>query len=254
MVVTQVDLAADVGESFGVYTYGEDEALMPFLSSANVACGFHAGDPMVMRQAVKRAAQHGVVIGAHPGYPDLVGFGRRAMVLTAEELEASLHYQVGALGALAAAEGLTLRHVKPHGAMYNQAEQDERQARALAHAMARLKPSLLLVGLAGSAMERAAREAGIAFAREAFADRAYAPDGSLSPRSRPGAVHTDPERAAAQVQSMVRDGQVTATDGRRVAVTFDILCLHGDTPGAAAIARRVRQELETLGVAVRPFS
>jgi UPF0271 protein len=138
--------------------------------------------------------------------------------------------------------------------MYNQAEQDERQARALAHAMARLRPPLLLVGLAGSAMERAAREAGIAFAREAFADRAYAPDGSLSPRSRPGAVYTDPERAAAQVQSMVRDGQVTATDGRRVAVTFDILCLHGDTPGAAAIARRVRQELETLGVAVRPFS
>jgi UPF0271 protein len=223
-VVTQVDLAADVGESFGVYAYGEDEALMPFLSSANIACGFHAGDPMVMRKAVHLAAKHGVVIGAHPGYPDLVGFGRRAMVLTDEELEASLHYQVGALGALAAAQGLSLRHVKPHGAMYNQAEHDERQGRALARAMARLKPSLLLVGLAGSAMERAAREAGIAFAREAFVDRAYAPDGSLSPRSRPGAVHTDPDRAAAQVKSMVRDGQVTATDGRRVLPPLRAAC------------------------------
>jgi len=249
-----VDLGADIGESFGVYRYGEDEALIPYLSSANIACGFHGGDPMVMQRTLRLAGRHSLAVGAHPGYPDLLGFGRRPMTLTADELEAVLLYQVGALAAMAAAEGLTLRHVKPHGAMYNQAEKDEAQARALARAMARLEPRLLLVGLAGSAMERAAQAEGIPFGREAFGDRAYAPDGTLAPRSRPDSVHSDPERAAAQVRSLVQDGGVRAFDGTTVAVAFDILCIHGDTPGAAQIARRIRQELDALGVRVRAFS
>ncbi len=249
-----VDLAADVGESFGVYEYGADAAVMPFLSSANVACGFHAGDPMVMRRTIRLAAQHGVTLGAHPGYPDLVGFGRRPLAYAAEELEAMLLYQVGALAGLAAAEGVRLRHVKAHGAMYNQAERDERQARALARAMARLQPPLLLVGLAGSAMERAAHAEKIPFAREAFADRAYAPDGGLVPRSQPQAVHTDLERVAAQVRSLVGEGKVIAADGTARPVAFDILCLHSDTPGAPQIARRIRQELGAMGVLIRAFA
>ncbi len=253
MSARAVDLTADVGESFGVYRYGEDEALFPLLSSVNIACGFHAGDPMVMRRAVRLAARHHVAPGAHPGYADLVGFGRRPMSVTPEELEAMLLYQVGALAALATAEGVPLRHVKAHGAMYNQAQTDEGQARAIARAVGMLRPPLVLVGLAGSAMERAARAEDVPFAREAFADRAYAPDGMLVPRSRPDALHTDPERAAAQVRSLLRDGIVVASDGSRVEIAFDVLCLHGDTPDAPVIARRVRQELDRLGVAVRPF-
>jgi UPF0271 protein len=254
MSARAVDLTADVGESFGVYRYGDDEALFPLLSSVNIACGFHAGDPLVMHQTVRLAARHKVAAGAHPGYPDLVGFGRRPMAVTPDELEAMVLYQVGALAALAAAEGVALRHVKAHGAMYNQAEKDERQAGAMARAVARIRPPLVLVGLAGSAMERAARAEGVPFAREAFADRAYAPDGTLTPRSLPDALHTDPERAATQVRSMLRDGVVVASDGNRISIAFDVLCLHGDTPGAPTIARRVRQELDHLGIGVRPFA
>lgn len=248
------DLNADVGESYGAWVMGADVDLMPFITSANVACGAHAGDPLTMSRTVTLARQHGVAVGAHPGYPDRDGFGRRDLAMSAEELEASLLAQVGALWAIARAAGVELGHVKPHGALYNRAATDPGLAECVARAIARFPAELTLVGLAGSALIDAGLEAGLPVAAEAFADRAYEPDGSLRPRSLPGAVHTDPAVAAAQAVSIARDGRVIAHDGSTVEVRADTICLHGDTPDAAAIAKAVREALDTAGIDVRALT
>jgi UPF0271 protein len=244
--VQQVDLNADVGEG----DPEADEALLRLVSSANVACGLHAGDPHTMRATVALAIRHGVAVGAHPGYADREGIGRRPMRLTAEEINDLLLYQLGALDAIARSEGTVVRHVKPHGALYNQAEADGALAVAIVTAIRAFDAGLRLVGRAGSAMARAAQTLGHPFTPEAFADRRYRPDGSLLPRSEPAALLTDPEAVAGQVRSLVTDGEVVASDGSHVPVAFETLCLHGDTPGSARLAARIRRELSALGVSV----
>jgi UPF0271 protein len=243
-----LDLNADVGESAG-----DDASLIPLITSANVACGGHAGDPETMRATVALAARHGVAIGAHPGYVDREHFGRRPMTLDERQLVELILDQVGALDAIAAAEGVAIVHVKAHGALYNQAEVDDRLARSLVNAVMRYPRRLALVGRAGSSMERAARAAGLPFRAEAFADRRYRADGGLVSRSELGSVLEDPGAVAAQVTRLVRDGEVETNDGSRIPVTFETLCLHGDTPGAARLARQVRQVLAELGVVVAPI-
>ena len=230
----RIDVNADLGESFGAWTMGADEELLGLVSSANVACGFHAGDPMVMDRTVARAVQAGVALGAHPGYFDLRGFGRREIAASPSEVEADVIYQVGALAAFARSHGARLVHVKPHGALYNQAAADEGLARAIARATARVDRELVLVGLASSAVTRRAAEA--------FADRAYEPDGSLRPRRLPGAVITDPEQAAAQALEIAREGRA------------ETICVHGDNPHALAIARAVRRAFDTAGIEVRALA
>lgn len=249
-----VDLNADVGESYGAWTMGDDAALLPLVTSANVACGAHAGDPLVMARTVALAARLGIAVGAHPGYPDRDGFGRRDLPLTAEELRASLLAQLGALEVVARAAGVTLRHVKPHGALYNAAARDPGLAQVVVGAVRAVDPGLVLVGLAGSALLEAGRAAGLAVAAEAFADRAYEADGSLRSRRQPDAVHHDPAVAAAQAVGIVRDGRVRAHDGSWVAVRADTLCIHGDSPGATAIAAAVRDALTAEGIAVRALA
>jgi UPF0271 protein len=250
----RIDLNADLGESYGAWTMGDDEALLACVTSANVACGFHAGDPRVIDRTVALAIEAGVAVGAHPSYLDLRGFGRRAMAADPDEVEADVVYQVGAVHAFARSRGGRLVHVKPHGALYNQAAADAALARAVARGAARVAKDLVLVGLAGSAaMRDAAAAAGLRFAAEAFADRAYAPDGTLLPRGRDGAVIADAGAAAARAVAIARDGQVLAVDGSRIELRADTLCLHGDTPGAAGRARAVREALESAGVAVRPL-
>jgi UPF0271 protein len=247
----RVDLNADLGEGFGAYSVGSDESVLAYVTSANVACGFHAGDPSVIDRTVRRAVLAGVAVGAHPGYYDLRGFGRREMAADPYEVEADVVYQVGAVLAFARSHESSLTHVKPHGALYNQAARDEALARAVAHGVARVGRELVLVGLAGSAvMRRAAQEEGLRFAAEAFADRAYDAQGRLVPRSRPGALLTDPGSAAARALRIVRDRVVTSVEGVEVPLEADTLCLHGDNPHALAIARAVREALEGAGVAV----
>jgi UPF0271 protein len=244
--VRQLDLNADVGEG----DPQTDEALLRFVTSANVACGFHAGDAQSMRATVALAMRSGVAVGAHPGFNDREGFGRRPQQLADEQIRELLVTQLRALDAIARAEGTTLHHVKPHGALYNQAETDGALAVAIVAGIRAFDPSLRLVGRAGSAMEEAARAASHSFSAEAFADRRYRADGTLLPRSEPGAVLTDPDEVARQVRSLVTDSEVIASGGSRVAVSFGTLCVHGDTPGAATVARRIRQELSALGVSV----
>ncbi len=248
-----LDVNADVGESSAGQPAGDDAALIPLITSANVACGAHAGDPETMRRTLRLAIALQVAVGAHPGYFDREGFGRRAMDLSQEQVQTLILYQVGALDAIARSLGAAVGFVKPHGALYNQAESDPKLARAIVRAVEAYGRPLRLVGRAGSAMEEAARAAGVPFAAEAFADRRYRRDGSLLPRSQPGAVHTDEAAVAEQVRSLVSDGAVRSDDGTAVPVSFDTLCLHGDTPGAPALAARVRRELESLGVSVRPL-
>jgi UPF0271 protein len=247
----QVDLNADVGESFGAYTYGDDAGVIPFVSSASIACGFHAGDPAVMRETVRLALRHGVAIGAHPGFHDLAGFGRREMHLPPAEVESLVAYQVRALAGVAAAEGARLRHVKPHGALYNMAARDELLATAIARAVASVDPSLVLLGLSGSCLVTAGQRAGLRVASEAFPDRAYRSDGSLAPRGVAGAVITDVDRVVSRAIDMTVRQSVAALDGGLVTVAADTLCVHGDTPGAAALARGLRAALEAAGIQVR---
>lgn len=249
-MVRKIDLNCDVGESFGPYRLGHDEWIMPWITSANIACGYHAGDPLVMERTVQLAVQHNVAIGAHPGFPDLAGFGRRPMQLRPEEIETIVLYQVGALAAFARAAGRPLVHVKPHGALYNMACTDIEIARAIARGVARAGGELILVGLAGSALLQAAQEIGLPSAREGFADRAYEADGSLRPRRLPGAVIEDPETAAAQALRIARDGVALTPEGQTVAMEVDTLCLHGDNPAAVAIAQAVRRRLEAAGIEV----
>jgi UPF0271 protein len=253
-MAASIDLNADVGESFGAYSMGQDEALVPLVTSVNVACGFHAGDPRVMDHTVGLAARHRVAVGAHPGYWDLRSFGRRALSAEAQEIETDVLYQVGALAAFARAHGLTLVHVKPHGALYNQAVQEEPVARAIARGVARAGRELVLVGLASSPlMRKAAEDEGLRFAAEAFVDRAYEDDGSLASRRKPGSVITDPEAAAAQAIGIVQQQRVRSVSGASVSLTAQTLCLHGDNPRAVEVARAVRAALEAAGVAVRPL-
>ena len=247
----QIDINSDMGESFGAYTLGQDEALLASVSSANVACGFHGGDPRVMARTVALAKERGVAVGAHPGFPDLAGFGRRDLAISAEEARTDVLYQLGALAAFCRAAGTALRHVKPHGALYNRAATDDALARAIAEAVAAFDPRLILVGLPGSAHQRAAAAAGLPFAREAFADRAYRPDGTLAPRGRPGTLISDPEEVARRAVRVATEGRVRTIDGGDLALAADTICIHGDTPGAPELARAVRAVLERAGVAVR---
>ncbi|HET8630604.1 MAG TPA: 5-oxoprolinase subunit PxpA [Thermomicrobiales bacterium] len=249
-----IDLNSDMGESFGQYRLGDDAALLGALSSANVACGFHAGDPRVMFDTVRLAKENGVAVGAHPSFPDLVGFGRRVMALTPDEMATDVLYQLGALDAFCRAVGVPLQHVKPHGAMYNLIATEESLARAVVEAALSYSTSLIVVGLPGSAVERAAATVGAPFAREAFADRAYNPDGTLASRKLPGAVVTDPEEVAQRAVRMVAEGKTTAIDGSEIALRADTLCIHGDTPGAPILARAVRAALEAAGIAIRPLA
>jgi UPF0271 protein len=246
-----MDLNADLGESFGRWTLGDDERLVDHLTSANVACGFHAGDFVVMERTVALCRRAGVAVGAQPGYPDLQGFGRRPMAFDPDEVESMVRYQIGALEAFCRAHQVELHHVKPHGALYNQAAGDPGLAGAIARAVARFSRSLPLYGLASSvAMATAAADAGLRFVPEAFADRRYLADGSLQSRSHPGSLLTDPGQAAAQAVSIATDGAVTAEDGSRVGLRAETICCHGDTPGAVEIAAAVRSALEAAGVEV----
>jgi len=248
-----VDLNADMGEGFGRYRL-EDAALLDVVTSANIACGFHAGDPVVMRQTVMQAARRGVAVGAHPGYPDLVGFGRRELAASPEEIEAMVVYQVGALHAVCAAAGTRLRYVKPHGALYNRAVHDVAAADAIARAIRSVDASLALLALAGSEMLAAATRAGVRGVSEAFVDRAYRDDGALVPRSARGAVLTDSREIAERALRMVQTGTVRSIDGRDIAVRAESLCTHGDGANALAIVRTVRERLEQSGVRIAPFT
>ena len=250
----RLDLNADVGESFGTYRLGQDGLLMPSITSASVACGFHAGDPGVMRETVALARQHGVAVGAHPSFPDLVGFGRREMLATPREVEDFVVYQIGALAAVASAGGTRLQHVKPHGALYNMAVRDAAMADAIARATAAVDRSLILFGLPGSELIAAGQRAGLRTAREGFADRAYMKDGTLVPRSQPGAVIEDAEVVVGRAVSMARNRVVNAIDGSLVTLEVETICLHGDTPGAAMLASRIRAALIDAGVSVLPVS
>ncbi|WP_394553021.1 LamB/YcsF family protein [Agromyces sp. MMS24-JH15] len=238
----RIDLNCDLGESFGAWRLADDAALFEVVSSANVACGFHAGDPVVMRSSVALAVAHGVALGAHPGYRDLAGFGRRALAAAPDELAAELLYQLGALDGIARAAGTRVRYVKAHGALYHRLGADEEAARAYAAAVAAYDPALSLLGMAGSALERASDASGLRFAREAFVDRGILPDGSLVPRGEPGAIVTDPSVAAARAVELAGRADV------------DSLCFHGDTPGAIGIGRAVREALDAAGVVVEPFA
>ena len=251
----RVDLNADLGEGFGAYTVGDDAAVLAFVTSANVACGFHGGDPRVMDRTVALAVRRAVAVGAHPGHFDLRGFGRRPIPAEPDEIEADVLYQVGALAAFASAHGTRLAHVKPHGALYNQAAVDPDIARAIARGVARADRTLVLVGLAGSGpMREAAAAEGLRFAAEAFADRRYEADGTLRSRRLPDAVLTDPDAVAAQALAIVRDGRATAADGSTVTLRADTLCIHGDAPNAGALAEAVRGALAHAGIDVRPLS
>ena len=240
-----IDLNADVGEGY------DDRSLMPFVTSVNVACGGHAGDERTMSETVKAALQSRIAIGAHPGYPDREHFGRRELAMPLGDLEAAIRDQLLGLRAIVESAGSRLAHVKPHGALYNLAARDDATAAAIARAVRSVDPSLTLVGLAGSRLLDAAHEAGLRAAGEGFVDRRYAADGSLVPRSEPRALIHDPEAAAAQAVSIVRDGFVAASDGRRVPIRAETLCIHGDTEGATAIVRAVRDRLLSAGVEIR---
>jgi len=232
---------------------GDDERLAPLVSSINVACGFHASDPGTMRRTVRLAKRLGVAVGAHPSYPDRVGFGRRALAATPDEVCDDVTYQVGALWAFCRAEGVPLRHVKPHGALYNAAARDEGLAAAICEAVRAIDPALVVVALAGSRMIAVARGLGLRAAGEAFADRAYTREGALLSRREPGAVLHDPAAVAARAVRMAREGTVTAVDGTVVDIDAGTICLHGDTPGAADLAAAVRAALDREGIAVRPL-
>lgn len=247
----QIDLNGDVGESFGAYEIGNDAALIPVLTSANVACGFHAGDPGVMRATVALAREHGTAVGAHPGFPDLAGFGRREMKATAREVEDFVAYQIGALAGIAAAQSVRLRHVKPHGALYNMAAKDDVLADAIARATAAVDRALMVFGLPRSKSLEAARRHGLRAVSEAFADRAYRADGTLVPRGDPGAVIADGDTVVARAVMITRDRVVIAADGTRVPLEVETICVHGDTPGAAALANRIRTALTEAGLQVK---
>jgi len=247
----RIDLNCDMGESFGPWKMGADAEVMPNITSANVACGAHAGDPGVMRRTIRAAKQHGVAVGAHPGFADLQGFGRREMQADPAEVEDSLIAQIGALAAMARAEAAPLRHVKAHGALYNMAARDRKLADAVARAIKAFDASLVMFGLPKSPLIEAGIAAGLRVAAEGFADRSYEADGSLTPRSRPGAVIHDAAVVVDRAVRMVRDGVVLTSEGREIPLKVDTICVHGDTPGAPDLTRRIRAGLEAAGISVR---
>lgn len=249
-----IDINSDLGEGYGAWQMGDDTAMLAIVSSANLACGFHAGDPVTMLAAVRAAAARGVAIGAHVSYPDRVGFGRRPMDVTHAELVADVIYQIGALQGVCAAAGTRVSYVKPHGALYNTIATDARQGAAVIEAIRLVDPGLVLMGLAGAPILAQAEEAGLATVAEAFADRAYTPDGQLVSRRVAGAVLHDPDLVAARMLRLATEGVIAAIDGTPLRLRADSLCVHGDSPGAVAMAGRVRAVLEAGGVAVRPFA
>jgi UPF0271 protein len=253
-VTVVVDLNADLGESFGAWRLGDDEALLALVTSANIACGFHAGDPLTIRRTCAGAAARGVAIGAQVSYRDLAGFGRREMTVPPEELTAEVLYQLAALDGIARAEGSAVSYVKPHGALYNRAARDPEQAAAIAAAIVAYNPRLPLLTLPGSATEQAAIDVRLRVVTEAFADRGYRDDGTLVPRGQPGAVLTDPQLVAARVTGMVTGGSVETVSGARLQVSPASVCVHGDTPGAVGLASAVRAALERAGVTLARFA
>lgn len=247
----RVDLNCDLGESFGAYQLGRDKEILQFVTSANIACGFHAGDPAVMRKTVRLALDNNVAIGAHPGLPDLVGFGRRTMDITAEEAYDLVVYQIGALAGFVKAEGGVMQHVKPHGALYNMAAKNQALADGIAGAIAKVNPELILFGLSGSALVKAGRRFGLKTAQEVFADRTYQSDGTLTPRSQADAMITNDQQAAAQVIKMVREQTVQSRDGKAVKIQADTVCIHGDGLHALTFARHLRNVLAEAGIDVQ---
>ncbi|MDO4918913.1 LamB/YcsF family protein [Kocuria sp.] len=252
--MTVMDLNSDVGESFGAWTMGDDAAILRSVSSANVACGFHAGDPSVMARTCRDAAAAGITVGAHVAYRDLAGFGRRFLDCTPTELADDVLYQLGALDAVARAAGSAVRYVKPHGALYNTIVHHEAHARAVVDAVAAFGGDLPLLLLPGSAALRLAGRAGLRGVAEAFADRGYTPQGTLVPRSEPGAVLHDAALVTERMVRLAEDGTLTAVDGSTVRIHAESICVHGDTPGSAAMAAEVRAGLERAGITVRPFA
>ncbi|REK74870.1 LamB/YcsF family protein [Paenibacillus paeoniae] len=250
--MNRIDLNCDMGESFGAYRLGQDEIIMKHISSANIACGFHAGDPGTIRRTVQLAMSCGVAIGAHPGLPDLAGFGRRRMEIAPREAFEMTVYQIGAVQAFVRAEGATLTHVKPHGALYNMAAQDEALAEAIAEAVYKVEGNALLYGLAGSALIRAAEKIGLTAAQEVFADRSYEADGTLTHRSLPGAVIADSAVAASQAVDMIVKGQVMTRQGTPLALQADTVCVHGDTPEAVKHVLALREALSKAAIGVQP--
>lgn len=239
----RIDLNCDLGESFGNYTLGMDAEVIPYVSSVNVACGYHAGDPCVMEKTIRLAAEAGVGIGAHPGLPDLMGFGRRMMKISPAEARAYMLYQLGALGAFCKAKGVKMAHVKPHGALYNMAAKDAALAEAVVGAIRDYDDSLILLALANSGMTKAAERMGLAYANEVFADRAYEPDGTLVARTKPGAMIEDEDQAIVRVIRMVKEGKVTAIDGSEVTIQADSVCVHGDGAKALLFVKKIREAL-----------
>jgi UPF0271 protein len=247
----RIDLNADMGESFGAYRIGHDEELLSYITSANIACGFHAGDPAAMRKTVKLVLAKGIAAGAHPGLPDLQGFGRRNMDISPEEAYNMVVYQIGALDAFIKSEGGRMQHVKPHGALYNMASRHSALAEAIAEAVYRVNPELILFGLSGGELIKAGKKLGLRTASEVFADRTYQRDGSLTPRRDPDALITDPVIAANQAIRMVKEGKVSSVQGIDVPLSAETICIHGDGPHAVAFARRIRELLESAGASVR---
>ncbi len=249
----RLDLNADLGESFGAWRLGDDSAMVGLVTSANVACGFHAGDALTLQRTCATAAASGVVVGAQVGYRQLAGFGRWAVDMPSAELTADVIYQIGALDGLCRVAGTSVAYVKPHGALYNTAAVDQRQARAVVYAGAAYDSSLPILGLPGSVLLAEAAAAGLRTVREAFADRGYTPEGGLVPRDQPGALLSDPDEVAARMLRLAMQGRIRAVDGSDLAVEADSICTHGDSPGAVAMARAIRAALEAAGVEVRAF-
>lgn len=249
-----IDLNSDLGEGYGAWRMGDDDAMLGIVSSANVACGFHAGDPLSILATLRQAAARGVAVGAHVSYPDRVGFGRRPMQVSHDELVGDVIYQIGALQGLARAAGTSVTHVKPHGALYNTIAVDAGQGAAVIEGIKAADPSLVMMGLAGTQILTQAAEAGLAIASEAFADRAYTPEGRLLARDQPGAVLHDPRVVAARMLRLATEGVIEAIDGSVLKLHADSICVHGDSPGAVAMAARIREVLLAGGVAIKPFA
>ncbi|GEO06881.1 UPF0271 protein YcsF [Adhaeribacter aerolatus] len=247
-----VDLNCDMGESFGAYTIGQDEEILDYVTSANIACGFHGGDPVVMQKTVKLALAKNVAIGAHPGLPDLAGFGRREIAISPAEAYTMVVYQIGALWAFVKAEGGQLHHIKPHGALYNMAAVNSNLSEAIAEAVYKINPELIIYGLAHSELIKAGKRLGLKTAQEVFADRTYRADGTLTPRQLPNALITDPEEAARQVIRLVKEGVVKSMDQIDIVMVADTVCLHGDGPHTLAFARLIKEALLQEGVILQP--
>jgi UPF0271 protein len=249
----RVDLNSDLGESFGRYTLGMDERIIPLITSANVACGYHASDPVVMEKTIKLAKEAGIRVGAHPGFPDLMGFGRRNMNVTPAEAKAYTLYQLGALDAFCKAQGVTMQHVKPHGALYNMAAKDYELSKAICEAIASYNKDLIVMALCGGQLLRAAKDMGLRAASEVFADRGYEEDGTLVDRKKEGAMITDENVAIARVVRMVKEGKVTAVTGKDIDIQADSVCVHGDGEKALAFVEKIRAALEKEGIAICPL-